>query len=126
MGLPAIVTAGVGVRVLILTDHGVPPRRGITAADVVEQLGLGFTFDPLQAEKRVEKQGFGALAVPGMLPALLQLRAVRGDIGVRTPLSTIEKVKAEYIEGCVRREQGLLVLLAADRLIHELRARPEE
>lgn len=45
---------------------------------------------------------------------------------IEPPLSTIEKVKAEFMEGCVRREQGLLVLLSAEALIHHLRARPEE
>jgi anthranilate phosphoribosyltransferase len=40
----------------------------------------------------VERTGFGAIAAPGMLPGLLGLRRVRGDVGVRTPLSTIEKL----------------------------------
>lgn len=87
-----LVAAAAGVRVMILTDHGVPPRRGLTAADVSEQLGLGLTFSPAEAEKLVERQDFGVLAVTGMLPPLLQLRRVRGDIGVRTPLSTVEKL----------------------------------
>lgn len=87
-----LVAAGAGVRILILTDRAVPPRRGVTAADIVDQLGLGFTLDPGQAEKRVEQIGFSCLSVPGMLPPLLRLRAVRGDIGVRTPLATVEKL----------------------------------
>jgi len=37
------------------------------------------------------------------------------------PLSTIERVKAEFIEGCLRRPEGLLVLLSSRALIHELR-----
>lgn len=41
------------------------------------------------------------------------------------PLTTIERVKAEYMEGCVRLERGLLVLLASEALIHGLRAREE-
>ena len=40
---------------------------------------------------------------------------------IEPPLSTIEKIKAEYIEGCVRRPQGLLILLSAPALIHGLR-----
>jgi anthranilate phosphoribosyltransferase len=35
---------------------------------------------------------FAACAVTGMLPGLMGLRRVRGDIGVRTPLSTVEKL----------------------------------
>ena len=41
------------------------------------------------------------------------------------PLTTIEKVKADYIEGCIRREEGLLVVLSSHALIHELRARKD-
>jgi purine-binding chemotaxis protein CheW len=41
------------------------------------------------------------------------------------PLSTMERVKADYIEGCVRQPEGLLVILSAHALIHELRARTE-
>ena len=36
--------------------------------------------------------GFAAMSASGMLPALLTLRKVREHIGVRTPLSTVEKL----------------------------------
>jgi purine-binding chemotaxis protein CheW len=45
---------------------------------------------------------------------------------IEPPLSTIEKVKADYMEGCVRLPRGLLVLLDAEALIHELKAVPAE
>jgi purine-binding chemotaxis protein CheW len=44
---------------------------------------------------------------------------------IEPPMSTIEKVKAGMIEGCVRRPRGLLVLLSARALVEELRVRPE-
>lgn len=44
---------------------------------------------------------------------------------VEPPLSTIEKVKAEFIEGCVRRDEGLLVVLSSSALIHQLRPRDD-
>ena len=40
---------------------------------------------------------------------------------IEPPLSTIERVKAEYIEGCVRLERGLLVLLDSRTLIQGLK-----
>ena len=40
---------------------------------------------------------------------------------VEPPLATIEKVKAEFIEGCIRRPRGLLVLLSADALVEGLK-----
>src|SRR5262245_1866947 len=87
-----IVAAGAGARVLLIADRGVPPRRGLTAAHVLEHLGMPMSWDPAEAERSVTKVGFGAVAAPGMLPALLGLRRVRGDVGVRTPLSTVEKL----------------------------------
>jgi len=89
-----LIAAAVGVRVLVLTDRCVPPRRGLTAASVLEHLGPGLTYDPAEAEDWVLKVGFGALGTSGMLPALLNLRDVRGDLGVRTPLATVEKLLA--------------------------------
>jgi anthranilate phosphoribosyltransferase len=50
------------------------------------------SWDPAEAEAHVQRTGFGAVAAPGMLPGLLGLRRVRGDLGVRTPLSTVEKL----------------------------------
>jgi anthranilate phosphoribosyltransferase len=87
-----LVAAGAGAKVLLVADRGVPPRRGITGAHVLEQLGAPMRWDPAEAERDVERAGFGAIAAPGMLPALLGLRRVRGDVGVRTPLSTVEKL----------------------------------
>jgi anthranilate phosphoribosyltransferase len=87
-----IVAAGAGAKVLLVTDRGVPPKRGLTGAHVLEELGAPMSWDPAEAERNVERTGFGAIAAPGMLPALLGLRRVRGDVGVRTPLSTVEKL----------------------------------
>ena len=41
---------------------------------------------------------------------------------VEPPLSTIEKRKADYMEGCIRLDQGVLVLMDTRALIHGLRA----
>jgi len=88
----SLVAAGAGARVLVVSDRCVPPKRGLTSASVLEHFGIGLSWDPVQAEQWVEKTRFGAVAASGMLPALLGLRRVRGDIGVRTPLSTVEKL----------------------------------
>ncbi|MSR63714.1 MAG: hypothetical protein EXS08_14905 [Planctomycetes bacterium] len=87
-----LVAAGAGAKVLLVIDRGVPPKRGITGAHVLEHLGAPMSWDPAEAERAVKNTGFGAIAAPGMLPALLGLRRVRGDVGVRTPLSTVEKL----------------------------------
>jgi len=89
-----LIAAGAGARVLLLTDRCVPPKRGLTAASVLEHLGCGMTWDPKECEEWVVKARFGACAVSGMLPALVPLRDLREEIGVRTALSTVEKLLA--------------------------------
>ncbi|MEO0649395.1 MAG: hypothetical protein AAFZ65_01805 [Planctomycetota bacterium] len=87
-----LVAAAAGARVLLVTDRCVPPRRGITAASVLQHLECGLTWDPREVEHWISETRFGAIAAAGMLPQLLGLRQIRGDIGVRTPLSTVEKL----------------------------------
>jgi anthranilate phosphoribosyltransferase len=89
-----LVAAAAGVRVLIVSDRCVPPKRGLTAASVLEPIGVGMTWDPSEAEDWVAKTRFAVTSASGMLPALMGLRRVRGEIGVRTPLSTVEKLLA--------------------------------
>jgi anthranilate phosphoribosyltransferase len=90
----AFIAAGAGAKVLIVTDRCVPPRRGLTAASVFEYLRCGLTWDPSEAEDWVGRYGVAAISACGMLPGLLGLRNVRKDVGVRTPLSTVEKLIA--------------------------------
>ena len=87
-----LVAAGAGLKVLIVSDRCVPPKRGLTAASVLEALGLSMTWDPAEAEHWVSRAGFAVISASGMLPGLMGLRRVRGEIGVRTPLATIEKL----------------------------------
>jgi anthranilate phosphoribosyltransferase len=87
-----LIAAASGVRVLVIADRCVPPKRGLTAASVLERLDAAMTWDPSEAEAWVEKASFAAISATGMLPALLGLRRVRGDLGVRTALSTVEKL----------------------------------
>lgn len=89
-----LLAAAAGARVLIITDRCVPPKRGLTPASVFEELGGGITWDPKEAEAWIQRTGFATIALPGMLPALLRLRKIRGEVAVRTPLSTIEKLFA--------------------------------
>lgn len=89
-----LVAAGAGARVLVIADRCVPPRRGLTAASVLEHLETGLTYDPREAEDWVLRTRFAAVGASGVLPALLGLRKVRGALEVRTPLATIEKLIA--------------------------------
>ena len=89
-----LIAAAAGCRVLILSDRCVPPHRGLTAPNILDALGLSMTWDPMEAETWVTRGRFATLSVAGMLPPLAGLRKIRGDVVVRTPLSTVEKLLA--------------------------------
>jgi len=89
-----LIAAGAGARVLLITDRDLPPRRGLTGASALQDLDAGFTWDPTEAEDWVCKARFAAIAAPGMLPGLMNLREVRSQLNVRTPLYTVEKLLA--------------------------------
>ncbi len=87
-----LVAAACGTKVLMVTDRLVPPRRGLTAASVLEHFCADATWSTAEANRLLERVGFAAVSLSGMLPALLRLRNVRGEMGVRTPLNTVEKL----------------------------------
>ncbi len=87
-----LIAAGAGARVLIVSDRCVPPKRGLTAACALEGLGLQMTWDSAEAESWVAKTGFAAVSLAGILPEMTMLRKVREQVGVRTPLATVEKL----------------------------------
>lgn len=115
-----LVAAAVGARVLLIVDRSVPPKRGLTAANVLERLGAGMTWDPTEAEDWIERARFAAIAATGMLPALLGLRRVRGDLGVRTPLATVEKLLAPPKAAIVIGAGGGPVLGTAIQVVQSL------
>jgi len=115
-----LVAAGAGARVLILTDRCVPPKRGLTAASVLDGLGVSMTFDPSEVEDWVGKTRFGVCSVSGMLPALMQLRNVRSEVVIRTPLATVEKLLAPTNAAVLLGAQGGPVLGTAVEVIHGL------
>ncbi len=114
------VAAGAGARVLILADRCVPPRRGLSAASVLDALGVGMTWDPREVESWVSKARIGACAVSGMLPALMSLRKVRNDVVIRTPLATVEKLLAPTSSAVLLGAQNGPVLGTAVEVIHGL------
>lgn len=115
-----LVAAAAGARVLIVSDRCVPPRRGLTAANVLETLGLSMTWDPTEAEDWVAKGRFAAISAAGILPGLVPLRRVRGEVGIRTPLSTVEKLLAPTTSAVVLGAQEGPVLGTAVEVIQAL------
>ena len=116
----SLIAAGAGVRVLLQTDRNVPPSRGLTAANVLEHLGAGITWDPKEAENWVARCRFGALSVSGMLPVLMSLRSVREGVFMRTALSTVEKLIAPSSAAVVVGAQNGPVLGVAVEVMQSL------
>ncbi len=116
----SLIAASAGVKVLVISDRCVPPKRGLTAASALEGMGMQMTFDPSEAEAWVDELGFAVVAASGMLPALLSLRKVRTEIGVRTPLSTVEKLLAPRNASIVVGAQGGPVLGLAVGVVQSL------
>lgn len=106
----ALVAAASGARVLLVSEMGVPPRRGVTSALVLESLGVPLASGKDEAEDRMERTGFVPIAATTMLPRLGRLHHVRGELGVRTALSTIEKLIAPKASAIVTGAQSGPVL----------------
>lgn len=115
-----IAAAASGLRVLLISDRSVPPKRGLTAANVLESLGLSMTWDAAEAEDWVARARFAAISASGMLPALMSLRRVRAEIGVRTPLATVEKLIAPSSASILIGAQAGPVLGHAVEVLHAL------
>lgn len=115
-----LIAAAAGARVLLITDKGVPPRRGLTAASVLDSLGLSMTWDPTEAEDWIAKGRFATLSASGILPPLLGLREIRGEMGLRTPLSTVEKLLAPASAAVVLAAQSGPVLGSAAEVLQGL------
>lgn len=119
-GLAALLAAAAGARVLLVSDRGVAPLRGLTAPVLLEGLGLAMTWDGGEAEEWVHKGGFACIAATGMLPELLHLRKVRKDLVLRTPLSTLEKLIAPPRSAVLLGAMGGPVLGTAVEVIQAL------
>ena len=115
-----LIAAGAGQKVLLLSDQCIAPRRGLTAAHVLEQLGASMTWDPREAETWIERAGCAVLSVAGVLPALVPLRKVRGEMLVRSPLATIEKLLAPSHAAVLLGAQSGPVLGAAIEVVKGL------
>jgi anthranilate phosphoribosyltransferase len=115
-----LITTAAGARVLIITERCAPPRRGLTAASVLQALGTGLTWDPSEAEAWLKDIGFAGICAVGMLPALLGLRKVAQEIGVRTPLSTVVKLIAPSNAAVLLGARGGPVLGTAVEVIQTL------
>ena len=91
LDLAASITAcAAGVPVVLHGTRGLPPKRGITTAQLLEALGIATDIPPAEVQKRIESTGFGYLHAPRFIPRVEGLKPLREALGFRTFLNTCE------------------------------------
>lgn len=101
----AIVTAAVGVPVVMHGEKGIGPKFGVPIGDVLEALGIDIDAEPEEVEGSIEEIGVGFMRQSRFAPQVYALRELRTEIALRSCLNTIEK-----IYNLARAEYGLLGL----------------
>ena len=75
--------------------HGsgaMPPKLGLDLSSILEALGAPSRAAPSAVAGQIERCGLGYLDTRDFAPVIFALRGFREEIGLRTALSTVEKV----------------------------------
>ena len=88
----ALIAAGAGARVILHSDHQVPPKYGVTIQDVLQKLGVDVHASVGVAQQDIEKLGVAYLSMENVHPRFHGLKRVRIEINLRTFLNNVEKI----------------------------------
>lgn len=88
----ALVASAAGAPQFLHGSGPMPPKDGLPLAPVLQALGLPVDLAPAQVQDQIETHGFGYLDARIAAPAVYALRPLREQIGLRTALSTVEKI----------------------------------
>ena len=88
----SIVAAAAGVPVLMHGERDIGPKRGIAVGDVIAALGVSIDAGPQAVAGGIEACGLGYISQAQSVPALHALKSLREELGLRTPLHTVEKI----------------------------------
>lgn len=86
-----LILSACGVPVIITGGRDVPTKKGITARDIIEALGLPVNGGAKEILQRLHDAGFAYWDVEDYCPLLYRLNSLRTNIGLRTIINTIEK-----------------------------------
>ncbi|MCU7869883.1 MAG: anthranilate phosphoribosyltransferase [Candidatus Thiodiazotropha sp. (ex Lucinoma borealis)] len=86
----AIVTVAAGVPVVMHSNSGLPPKNGVTTAQLLEMLGIPAYHDPEQVMKDIEETGFGHLHASCYLHGVERLKPIRQTLFYRSLLHACE------------------------------------
>ncbi len=88
----SIVAAACAVPVLMHGEPDVPPKDGLTVADVLDGLGVPADLPPERVEHSIEEIGIAYLRQRRFAPDLVALKWLRQEIALRSPLNMVEKI----------------------------------
>jgi anthranilate phosphoribosyltransferase len=88
----SIVAAACGVPVLMHGEPDVPPKHGLTVANVLDGLGVPTDLPPERVERSIEEIGIAYLRQRRFAPDLVALKWLREEIALRSPLNMVEKI----------------------------------
>lgn len=88
----SIVAAACGVPVLLHGEPNIPPKHGVTVGDVLDALGVPTDLDPEAVERCLSDVGIGYLRQRRFAPELADLKWLREEIALRSPLNMVEKI----------------------------------
>ena len=98
MGVAASIVAaaagpdGAGAPQVLHGSGPMPPKYGLDLAAILQALGVPSRGAPATVAGQIERCGLGYLDTRDFAPAIFALRGFRDEIGLRTALSTVEKV----------------------------------
>ncbi|MEX2246159.1 MAG: hypothetical protein WEC75_05685 [Dehalococcoidia bacterium] len=88
----SIVAAAAGVPVVMHGERDMGPKKGLPVGDVLEALGVSTNADPDAVDAGIEACGLGYLRQARVVPSLYAIKALREELGLRTPLHMVEKI----------------------------------
>ena len=87
-----LVAAAGGVSVMLHGARNVPPKRGRSPEELLEQLGIPVDLSPQESEEFLKETGIGYLSCRKFSPPLANFLEIPAEISIRSPLSAVHKL----------------------------------
>jgi anthranilate phosphoribosyltransferase len=88
----SIVAAAAGLPVVMHGAKDMPPKHGVAVGDVLRALGVPVDEEAERVEVSIEEDGFGYMNLERVAPDLYAFKDLREEMGLRTGVSTVEKL----------------------------------
>ena len=89
----SLVAAAAGVPIVMHGEPDMGPKRGVAVGDVIAALGVDTELEPEAVARGIESCGLGYVRQARLVPDLRALKPLREELGLRTPLHTVEKIR---------------------------------